>query len=91
MPFGHKSCSFNENFGRFAKRRQCVFGFGDQLLQSRPRSGCAKYADNRRLARHGVLAGLFADQRRVAFEVEKIVGDLERLADRRESPATVLK
>ena len=36
-----------------------------------------------RLACHGVLSGLFTDQRRVAFEVKKIVRDLERLADRR--------
>ncbi len=46
-------------------------------------AGHAKHADHRGLAGGGVLAGLFADQRRIAFEIEQIVGDLEGLADRR--------
>ncbi len=40
-------------------------------------------ADDRRLAGLRILAGLLADQRRIALDVEQIVGDLERLADRR--------
>ena len=43
----------------------------------------AEHADHRRLAGLRVLAGRFADQRRIAFEIEQIVGDLEGLADRR--------
>src|SRR5262249_62096944 len=34
-----------------------------------------------RLACRRVLADLLADERRIAFDIEEIVGDLERLAD----------
>src|SRR5580692_4659713 len=83
MPVGDKSCPFDEDRRRLAERRQRRFGFGNELAQSRFGAVDAEHADESGLAGGGVLAGLFADQCRIAFDVEKVVGDLERLADRR--------
>src|SRR5262249_59240041 len=49
--------------------------------QARPRSRRSENADYGCLAGLVVLAGLLADERRIAFDIEQIVRDLERLAD----------
>ena len=81
VPVGNESRAFGENSTPGSERRQGLFGFGHQLLQPCSRPRAAKHADHRRLARYRVLAGRFADQGRIAFEIEKIVRDLEGLAD----------
>ena len=83
VPVGNELRAFDENSTPGSERRQGLFGFGHQLLQPCSRPRAAEHADHRRLAGHRVLAGRFADQGRIAFEIEKIVGDLEGLADRR--------
>src|SRR5262249_40215882 len=52
-----------------------------QRAQARPRARRSENADDGCLAGLGVLAGLLADERRIAFDIEQIVRDLERLAD----------
>src|SRR5215467_256652 len=46
----------------------------------------AEQPDERGLVRSGVLADLLADGSRVAFDIENVVGDLERLTERRAEP-----
>ena len=63
-----------------AERRQRLLGLGDKLAQTRLGAIGAENIDHRGFAGARVLAGLFADECGVAFDVEKIVGDLEGLA-----------
>ena len=81
MPVGDKSCTLDEDRSRGAERLERKFSLADKLSQSRFCRRHAQHAHHRRFARHGVLAGRFADQSRIAFDVEQVIGDLERLAD----------
>ena len=81
VPIGNESCAFDENSSLGPEGRQCLFCFRHQLREPRSRPRSTKHANHRRLARHGVLAGRFADERRIAFEIEKIIGNLEGVAD----------
>ena len=65
-----------------AERRQRGVGLRDQVDQPVARAVDAEHGDQRRLAGGGVLAGGFAERGGVAFDVEQVVGDLERLAER---------
>ena len=75
--------TFDQHRRGGSERRERRFGLGHELLEPPFGAGDAEHADEGRLAGGGVLAGLFADQRRIAFDIEEIVGDLKRLADRR--------
>src|SRR5208282_663868 len=81
MPLGNESRAFDKDRGTGPKRRERLFGLGDELPKPHPCPHPAEYTDHGRLASHGILAGRFTYQRGVAFEIEKIVGDLECLAD----------
>src|SRR5262249_61904931 len=52
----------------------------DQVFEPPPRSRGSEHADQRCLMGGRVLTGGFADGRRIALDVEQVVGDLERLA-----------
>src|SRR5438067_9651832 len=62
------------------ERRLCV---DDQAFQTPSRGGGSQYADECCLVGGRVLARCFADRCWIAFHIEKIVRDLERLAQRR--------
>ena len=88
--FWHQACrsatnlrAFDQNRGSRPNGASAVSASATSYRQPRLGAGAAEHADHRGLAGGGVLAGRFADQRRIAFEIEKIVGDLEGLADRR--------
>ncbi len=83
MPVGDEARPFDEDRGAGSERCERLFGLGDELPQSHLCPHRAKHADHGRLARPRILAGRFADERGIAFEIEKIVGVLECLADRR--------
>src|SRR5262249_62266634 len=52
----------------------------DQVFEPPPRSRGSEHADQRCLMSGRVLTGGFADRRRIALDVEQVVGDLECLA-----------
>ena len=64
-----------------AERHQGAFGILDELCEARPCASDTEEIDQRGLAVGGILAGGLAECGGVAFDVEQIVGDLERLAD----------
>ena len=70
MPVGDEFCPLDKNARRGPERRQGLLGLGDQRLQSRLGRGHAQHAHQGGLAGGGVLAGLLADQRRIAFEIQ---------------------
>ena len=81
VPLGDKSRALNKDCGAGSERCERVLGVSDELAKAGLRAGRAKHVDHGGLARHCIFARLFADQRRIAFEIEKVVGDLEGLAD----------
>src|ERR1700728_344085 len=82
LPVGDEPRARDEDRGRWAERGKSPFGLAHEFVQPCLCARAAKNADDRRLARLRVLAGLLADKRGVAFNVEKIVRDLEGLPDR---------
>src|SRR5262249_15665619 len=54
---------------------------GNQRFQPAPRGRGSQHADQRCLVSGRVLAGRLAHRCRIAFDVQEIVGDLERLAE----------
>src|SRR5438093_2514867 len=83
FPLGNETSAGIENRCGLAKRRQRRFGLGDQRAQARPRALRPEQTHDGRLAGLRVLTGLLADQCRIAFDIEQIVGDLEGLTDGR--------
>jgi len=81
-PLRHEQRGGLEHGGVRAERRQRFRRVLDQGGEALLRFGDAEHGDDRRLAGGGVLAGLLADGGGVALDVEDVVGDLERLADR---------
>src|ERR1700722_14773407 len=81
VPVGNEPGASSMNSTPGSDRRLGLSGFGPQLLHPCSRPCPAERADHCRLARHCVFAGRFADQSRIAFEIEKIVRDLEGPAD----------
>src|SRR5262249_50619938 len=69
-----------QNIAARAERFQCAVGILNQGGKPRARAVAAEDRNERRLAGGVVLAGALAERCRVAFGVEKIVRDLERLA-----------
>src|SRR5271170_3509321 len=57
-------------------------GLVDQAVELAARALEPERADQRGLVLGRILAGAFAERRRVAFHVENVVGDLKRSADR---------
>src|SRR5262249_20005889 len=71
-----------EHVGITAEGAQRGLRLADQVFEPPPRGRGSEHADQRCLMGGRVLARRFADRRRIAFDVEEIVGDLERLAKR---------
>jgi len=83
FPLGREAGRRAQDVRFAAERHQRAFGFRHQGGEPRVRALDAEQGDQRRLAGGGVLAGGLAERRRIALDVEQIVGDLEGLADRR--------
>ena len=83
---GNEIRAFDQDRGGGAERGQRLFRFCDKLLKPGFCAGNSKHRYHGRLARNGVLTGLFADKRGITFEVEQIVSDLEGLANGRPIP-----
>src|SRR5688572_184257 len=72
----------DERSGGCAKGLERGFGFGHERGEFLARLGDAVDADKRRLAGGSIFPRGLAEQRGIAFDVQKIVRDLEGAADR---------
>ena len=78
----HEAGGFDQDGGALPEGSERGGGLGDQRTQALARAIDAEDANHGGLAGVGILAGLLADQRRIAFDIEEVVGDLERAAAR---------
>src|SRR6516225_7382553 len=75
-------CGF-QHVGARAEQIECRLRFRNQLIEAISRRRRAEHSDERRLVSGCILACRFPDCGRIALNVEKIVRDLERLAQSR--------
>src|SRR5690242_20472631 len=68
--------------GRLSEVQERRFRIGDELGQALARGIDAEHRDEGSLVRRGILVRRLTDDLWIAFQIEKIVGDLESLADR---------
>src|SRR6202051_3536003 len=79
---GNESRGGAQHLAFFAEGRERGIGARQKIAHALLGAVDPELGDEGGLAQGGVLAGLFAERRRVAFDVEQIVGDLEGLAER---------
>src|SRR5262249_36087630 len=82
-PLGDKMRALDQHRRGGPEWRERALGFVNQFCQPFFGAGKAEHAGKCCFPRGAVLAGRFADQSRIAFAVQQIIGDLNRFAARR--------
>src|ERR1700722_15108579 len=82
LAFGDKSCGRAQHLALGAEDRERGIGARQQIAPALFGSIDPELGDEGGLAQGGILAGLLSKRRRVAFDIEQVVGDLKGFAQR---------